>query len=119
MIVNNAEGTTGGLGFVGFSYAQGAGSKVKEFKIDNGNGCVAPSAATVIDGTYPLSRTLYIYVNADKLATSAALKAFVDYYLSDAGIKAVTDVNYIALPSAELAQSRSTWKQAEPASPSA
>ena len=119
VIVNNAEGTTGGLGFVGFSYAQGAGSKVKEFKIDNGNGCVAPSAATVIDGTYPLSRTLYIYVNADKLATSAALKAFVDYYLSDAGIKAVTDVNYIALPSAELAQSRSTWKQAEPASPSA
>ena len=58
----------------------------------------APGADTVNDGTYPLSRTLYIYPNTDKVATSPALKAFVDYYLSDAGIKAVTDVNYIALP---------------------
>jgi ABC-type Fe3+ transport system substrate-binding protein len=53
------------------------------------------------------------------VATSPALKAFVDYYLSDAGIKAVTDVNYIALPTDELAASRTTWQQTESASPSA
>jgi phosphate transport system substrate-binding protein len=112
VIIQNAEGTAGGLGFVGFSYAQFAGNKIKEFKIDNGGGCVAPSAATVNDGTYPLGRTLYIYVSKEALASSPALKAFVDYYLSEAGIKAVTDVKYIALPSAELQQSRSTWQSA-------
>ncbi len=109
VIIDNAQGTEGGLGFVGFSYAQNAGANVKEFKIDNGGGCVAPSAATVNDATYPLGRTLYIYVSKEKLAGNAALKAFVDYYLSDAGIKAVTDVQAIALPAADLATSRSTW----------
>ncbi len=117
--ITNAEGSPGALGFVGFSYAQGAGSSIKEFKIDNGGGCTAPGADTVNAGTYPLSRTLYIYPNTDKAAASPALQAFVDYYLSDAGIKAVTDVNYIALPSDELQASRTTWAQTESASPSA
>jgi phosphate transport system substrate-binding protein len=109
VIITNAEGTEGGLGFVGFSYAQSAGANIKEFTIDSGNGCVAPGVDTVNDGTYPLGRTLYIYVSKEKLAGNAALKAFVDYYLSDVGIKSVTDVQYIALPSADLATSRSTW----------
>lgn len=110
VIVNNAEATAGALGFVGFSYAQGAGTSVTEFAIDGGNGCVAPGPDTVNAGTYPLSRTLYIYVNTAKIASNPALKPFVDYYVSDAGIKAVTEVNYIALPSGELAASRSTWQ---------
>jgi phosphate transport system substrate-binding protein len=109
VIIQNAEGTPGGLGFVGFSYAQNAGGDIKEFEIDNGGGCIAPSAATVNDGTYPLGRTLYIYVSKEKLASSAALMAFVDFYLSDEGISAVTDVQYIALPAADLEASRSTW----------
>jgi phosphate transport system substrate-binding protein len=110
VIIDNAEGTQGGLGFVGFSYAQNAGANVKEFEVDNGGGCTAPGADSVNDGSYPLARTLYLYVSKEKLASNPALKAFVDFYLSDQGIQAVTDVQYIALPSPELAQSRSTWK---------
>jgi phosphate transport system substrate-binding protein len=119
VIINNAEGTEGALGFVGFSYAQNAGGQVKEFQVDGGDGCVSPSADTVNDGSYPLGRTLYIYVNTDKLASSPALQAFVDYYLSDEGISAVTQVQYIALPSDELQSSRTTWQQTESASPAA
>jgi phosphate transport system substrate-binding protein len=112
VIVDNAEGTKGGLGFVGFSYAQNAGANVKEYQVDGGSGCVAPSAEAVIDHTYPLSRTLYIYVSKEKLADNPSLKAFVDLYLSDDGIASVTDVKYIALPSAELEDSRNTWSSA-------
>jgi phosphate transport system substrate-binding protein len=119
VIISNAEGTSGGLGFVGFSYAQNASGQVKEFQIDNGGGCVAPSADAVNDGSYPLTRTLYVYVNKEKLASSVALKAFVDFYLSDEGISAVTDVQYIALPTADLEASRSTWNTESGASPSA
>ena len=120
VIINNAEGTQGALGFVGFAYAQNAGGQVKEFEVDGGDGCVAPSAAAVNDGTYPLGRTLYIYVNTDKLASNPALKPFVDYYLSDEGISAVTQVQYIAIPTEELQTSRSTWQTTESsASPSA
>ena len=86
-------------------------SSIAEFQIDGGHGCVAPGADTVNDGTYPLGRTLYIYVNTDKLASNPALRPFVDYYLSDAGIQAVTDVKYIALPSDELQASRNTWQK--------
>ena len=42
---------------------------------------------TIADGTYPLSRSLYIYVNKDKLAENEALQAFVDLYVSDEGLK--------------------------------
>jgi phosphate transport system substrate-binding protein len=120
VIITNAEGTEGALGFVGFAYAQNAAGQVKEFEIDGGDGCVAPSADTVNDGTYALGRTLYVYVNTDKLATNDALQPFVDYYLSDEGIAAVTQVQYIALPTDELQSSRDTWQQTESgSSPSA
>jgi phosphate transport system substrate-binding protein len=109
VIIDNAEGTPGGLGFVGFSYAQNAGANVKEFQVDGGSGCVAPGVDTVNDGSYPLGRTLYLYVSKEKLASNPALKPFVDYYLSDEGIASVTDVQYIALPDADLEASRSTW----------
>ena len=115
VIIDNAEGTPGGLGFVGFSYAQNAGGAVKEFEVDNGGGCVAPGVDTVNDGTYPLGRTLYVYVSKEKLAGNDALKAFVDFYLSDEGIAAVTDVQYIALPASDLEASRATWDSASAA----
>jgi phosphate transport system substrate-binding protein len=109
VIIQNAEDTPGGLGFVGFSYAQEAGANVKEFQVDSGSGCVAPSAETVNDNTYPISRLLYVYVSKEALASNPAVKPFVDYYLSDQGVASVTDVKYIALPADQLAASRSTW----------
>jgi phosphate transport system substrate-binding protein len=109
VIIDNAEGSDGALGFVGFAYAQNAGNKVKEFEVDGGSGCVAPGASTVIAGTYPLARSLYLYVSKKALAANPTLKQFVDYYLSDPGIVAVTDAQYIALPSKRLQVTRSTW----------
>ena len=72
-----------------------------------------PSAATISDGTYPLSRSLYLYVNTDKVATNSTLAAFVDSYLSDQGIAAVTDADYMAIPAERLAATRQAWAQAE------
>ena len=109
VIIQNAEQTPGGLGFVGFSFAQEAGANVKEFQVDSGSGCVAPSADSVNNNTYPISRVLYIYVSKGALASNPAVKPFVDFYLSDAGIASVTDVKYIALTADQLAASRSTW----------
>jgi phosphate transport system substrate-binding protein len=109
VIVDNAEGSAGALGFVGYAYAQNAAGQVKEFQIDGGGGCVAPSPEAVNDGTYPLSRTLYIYVSKEKLADSLALKAFVDFYLSADGIASVTETQYIALHPDDLQASRDTW----------
>jgi phosphate transport system substrate-binding protein len=112
VIVDNAAGTEGGLGFVGFSFAINAGDSVKLFEVDGGEGCVAPGEDTVIDGTYPLARSLYIYVNPNKIAENPALVPFVDYYLSDEGIASVTAVQYVALPADRLEAARSAWESA-------
>jgi phosphate transport system substrate-binding protein len=109
VIVENAAGTQSGLGFVGYAFASNAGDSVKEFQIDAGDGCVSPSPETVQDGTYPLSRSLYIYVNTSKLAENHALQPFVDFYLTDEGIASTTEVGYVALPTDRLEASRSAW----------
>jgi phosphate transport system substrate-binding protein len=120
VIIQGIEGSTTSLGFVGFAYADQQGDKIKEIQIDGGSGCVAPSKETIADASYPLSRSLYIYVNTDKAASSAALAAFVNYYLSDTGIQSVVQADYVAIPSSDLDTSRQAWAAAVPnASPSA
>ena len=69
-------------------------------------GASSPSSDTIADGSYPLSRSLYIYVNTDDAASDAAVKAFVDYYLSDEGIQSVVDADYVAIPPDQLDATR-------------
>ena len=57
------EGSPNAIGFVGFAFAEEAGDAIKEVAIDAGDGCVSPSAETISDGSYPLSRSLFIYPN--------------------------------------------------------
>ncbi len=113
VIITAMEGSDSPLGFVGFAYAENAGDQVKILQVDGGSGCVAPTRDTIADASYPLSRTLYIYVNKAKLADSAALKSFVDYYVSDTGLKdAVDQTGYVELPTDQIDATRSTWESA-------
>ncbi|HKI30125.1 MAG TPA: substrate-binding domain-containing protein [Actinomycetota bacterium] len=111
VIISAMEGSDSPLGFVGFAFAESAGDQVKILEVDGGDGCVAPSRDTIADGSYPLSRTLYIYVNKAKITESPAVKAFVDYYMTDTGVvTAVQETGYVELPSDQLEASRSTWE---------
>lgn len=109
VIVAGVEAGAGSLGFVGFAYFEGAGANVKAIPIDGGNGCITPTAETIADGTYPLSRSLYIYPNNAKADSNPALQAWVDFYLSDPGIANVTTVGYVGLPADQLQASRDAW----------
>jgi phosphate transport system substrate-binding protein len=112
VIIQAMEGNDSPLGYTGFAYADQQGENIKKIQIDGGDGCVEPSAETIADGSYPLSRSLFIYVNTDKAASSPALKAFVDYYLSDEGIQAVTESDYVAIPQDQLDATRQAWASA-------
>jgi phosphate transport system substrate-binding protein len=112
VIIDNAAGTEGGLGFVGLSFAINAGDSVKSFEVDGGEGCVAPSADNVINGTYPISRSLYIYVNPNRISENPALAPFVDFYLSDEGIVSAEEVQYVPLPADRLEAARAAWESA-------
>jgi phosphate transport system substrate-binding protein len=101
------------LGWVGFAYAQENTDKIKELEVaKEANGtCVAPSQETISDGSYPLSRSLYIYVNKAKAAANPAVAAWVDFYLTNGTISTVLEtVPYVNLPQSELDASRSTWE---------
>ena len=112
VIITAMEGSDTPLGFVGFAFAENAADQVKILQVDGGDGCVEPTRDTIADESYPLSRTLYIYVNKAKVS-DPAIKAFVDYYLSDSGIvDAVQQTGYVDLPSDQIESSRSTWTSA-------
>jgi phosphate transport system substrate-binding protein len=113
VIIQAMEGSPSALGFVGFAFADEAGDQVRRIAIDGGDGCVEPSKATISDGSYPLSRSLYVYVNKDKLASNPALESFVDFYTTDDGMKtAVTESDYVELPQDRIDRTRATWRSA-------
>jgi phosphate transport system substrate-binding protein len=114
VIITAMEGSPNALGFVGFAFAEEAGDAIKELEVDGGEGCVAPSPETISDGSYPLSRSLYIYVSADA-AARPEVAAYVDSYLSDESMATgglAEQVGYIALPPDRIEATRSTWGSA-------
>lgn len=116
VIIDGIAGSDSSFGWVGFSFFEQNRDVVKAFEVDGGEGCVAPSFDTIADGSYPLSRSLFIYVNNAKAAESEALRAYVDLYLSDEGIRtAVQEVSYVVLPDDRIEGTRSTWESAQPA----
>jgi phosphate transport system substrate-binding protein len=122
VIIQGIEASNSSLGWVGFAYAEENATQVKilgvspdENKAGEGNpDCVTPSRDTIASQDYPLSRTLYIYVNKKKAQQNKALRAFVDLYLSDEGItQGVQQAGYVDLPSDQISKTRSTWSSFE------
>lgn len=110
VIIENIGGASGSLGWVGFAFADENRDAVKLLEVDGGDGCVAPTPETIASGEYPIARPLFIYVNADEAAARPELAAFVDYYLSDAGIAAVAEADYVSLEADVLAETRAAWE---------
>ena len=79
-IVGTLTKTPGSLGVFGWSYLEENMDKVKGASVNG----VKPSAQTISDGSYPLSRSLYIYVKKANLGVTPGLQDFVNEFVSDA-----------------------------------
>jgi phosphate transport system substrate-binding protein len=87
------------IGYFGYAYFAENQDKLKAVPVvaKDGAPAVGPSEKTVEDGSYqPLSRPIFIYVNAKSLQR-AEVKEFVEFYLKNAAAL-VKEVKYIALP---------------------
>jgi phosphate transport system substrate-binding protein len=84
------------IGYVGLGYALAAKDKVKiiAVKADDNSPAVMPSDETVKTGQYPIARPLFMYLNGEPQGT---VKKFMDFCLSAAGQKVVTDTGYVAV----------------------
>jgi len=84
VLVQGVSGTEGATGYFGYSYYEENADSLKAVAIDDGNGCVEPSAETARAGEYtPLSRPLFIYVKNAAYADNAAVAEYVDFYIEN------------------------------------
>ncbi|MBA4150048.1 MAG: phosphate ABC transporter substrate-binding protein [Verrucomicrobia bacterium] len=83
-----------GIGYGGAAY--GAGAKDLAIKKDAGSKAVEPSEETVVNGTYPIWRYLYIYVNP--AIDQGEIGSYLKWIRSDAGQRVVKDIGYYPLP---------------------
>jgi phosphate transport system substrate-binding protein len=84
VLVQGVEGTEGATGYFGYTYFEENADKLKALAIDDGNGCVEPSAETAQAGEYtPLARPLFIYVNKAKYTDNEAVKEYTDFYIEN------------------------------------
>ena len=108
VLVQGVSGDKGGLGYFGFAYYEENQDTLKALEVDSGGGCVAPSADTVLDGTYtPLSRPLFIYVSKAS-AARPEVAAFVNYYLAN-GASLVEEVGYVPEPAEKYSEDCATF----------
>jgi phosphate transport system substrate-binding protein len=90
-VVNAVSKEKFSIGYGGAAYSKG----IKVLKIKKGTGpAIAPSDATIKDGTYPLSRPLFFYTRAKP---SAEIKSFTDWVLTPEGQSIVVKVGYFPL----------------------
>jgi phosphate transport system substrate-binding protein len=107
IIIEGIAGSDTSLGWVGYAFYVANEDTVAALEVDGGDGCVAPTPDTIADGSYPIARPLFIYVNKAKAAESAALSAYVDFYLSDDGLASIDQAGYVRL--ADYAAVREIW----------
>jgi phosphate transport system substrate-binding protein len=100
VLVQGVARDVNGLGYFGFAYYVENKDKLKAVPIVNDKGqAVEPSMEAVEKGTYaPLSRPIFIYVNAKSLG-KPEVREFVEYYMKE-GSKLAREVKYVPLPDA-------------------
>ena len=83
-LVTGVSGTSGALGYFGFSFANENKEQLNILSVDGGDGCVAPSVEAAQDGSYkPLSRPIFMYPNTNKLAERPELAAFKTFVIEN------------------------------------
>ncbi|GHC28583.1 PstS family phosphate ABC transporter substrate-binding protein [Aidingimonas halophila] len=104
-VVAAVAATTGGIGYSGIGYVTVA---VKPLALRKGDGpAVSPSERATLSGEYPLSRTLYLYVNLPPGERLPATEhAFLDLVLSPEGQDGVRESGFIPLPDMVIAAIR-------------
>lgn len=91
--VNGVVRDKNALGYFGYAYYEENKSKLQAISVNG----VLPSESTIRSGKYtPLSRPIFIYVNA-KSADKPAVKQFVEYYIKN-GATVSKKVAYVDLP---------------------
>ena len=93
-VIQNIAKEKNGIGYGGGAY--GSGVKHLNVKKDENSPAIEPTGETVVNGTYPIWRYLYIYVNP--ALDKGEVAAYLAWIRSDEGQEVVKGVGYYPLP---------------------
>jgi len=108
VLVQGISGTPGAVGFFGYTYYEENAESLTAVKIDDGNGCVEPSAETAQAGEYtPLARPLFIYVSNKSYNDNPAVAEYTDFYIEN--LEQIAEAaQYIPLNDEQYSETQST-----------
>lgn len=96
-LVEKISNDPNALGYFGLGYYAANWNRLKSLAVDNGQQSLQPTVNAVKTFKYqPLTRPLFIYVNASAIQNKPELEKFIQYYLSNVR-KWVPFVGYIPL----------------------
>jgi len=84
------------IGYDGLGYVDPLHEKVLSLAVDPGAAYIPPTTATAKEGTYPLSRDLYMYTAGEP---QGAIAEYLAWILSPSGQKIVENLGFIPLES--------------------
>jgi len=86
------------IGYIGLGYAEESKNKIKVIPVkkDDNSTAVYPSEETVKNGSYPISRGLFLYTKT-AISYSGIIREFLNFCLSEEGQKIVTDNGYVTV----------------------
>lgn len=89
--VQGVLGNPSAIGYFGYAYFEQNRERLAALSING----VTPSPETIADGSYPLARPIFIYINADALQRPQ-VQRFAQYYVENAG-RLAREVGYVAM----------------------
>jgi phosphate binding protein len=99
--------TTCAIGYFGYAYYQENADVLETVNVDG----VQPSAESVDDGSYPISRPLFMYTAADVIDAKPQVAEFMAYYLNNVN-DLIGDVGYFPAPDESLQEAADNIKAA-------
>lgn len=115
VLVQGVERDKGALGYFGYAYYQENQDQLKALGVDKDQdakatpvaadkrkGCTEPSATTVLNNSYSLSRPLFMYAATTALAEKPQVKGYLQFVLENPQL--VADVGYVQLPDADYSE---------------
>lgn len=92
-IADEVAGNTGAIGYYGMGYISAKQKPIHVAK-DKNSAYVAPTIENVINGTYPISRPLFLYTNG---APQNIVKKFIDFARSKVGQGIVLKTDFVPI----------------------
>jgi len=107
VLVQGVEGSQYAIGYFGYAYYQNNEDRLRAVSVDG----VAPSLETAEDGSYSLSRPLYLYSDASILKEKPQVAGFLNYFLTHVN-EWIEDVGYFPASQERMQEIYLNWLSA-------